>query len=148
MREDILKEYELRVDEQLKWFEAKAYQTRRMFLVLRTLQTILLTILSGMFVLSASLPSQLFTLVGTVLSLAALLTTTFLQLSNYDSQWQQYRLVAEQLQKERRAFQLQIGEYSKLNDEETRRAYMERIESVLQSENSRWFVGVARKERA
>mgnify|MGYP006301466183 CR=1 FL=1 len=149
MKDEILKEYEERIDEHLKWFEIKAYQARRKYLYYRSLQTIILSTLPVLFIFPNffNLNNFSFSLIGAVLSILALVITSLLQISNYDSQWQQYRLIAEQIKKERISFHMEVGEYSALEKEEQIKAYIERVESIIQSERSRWYVGETRGER-
>lgn len=150
MKEDILVEYESRIDEQLHWFEVKAYQTRKKYLYFRLMQTLILSFLPILFIFPQFLAfdSISLSLVGAVLSVFALVITSFLNVSNYDSQWQQYRLVSEQLKKERLSFHMEVGEYSSLEKEDRIKAYIERVESIIQSERSRWYVGDIKGDRS
>ena len=150
MKEGILQEYESRIDDQLHWFEIKAYQTRKKYLYYRMIQTVILSFLPILFISPEFIAYKTLSLslVGAVLSVFALVITSFLNVSNYDSQWQQYRLLAEQLKKERLSFHMEVGEYSSLEKEDQIKAYIERVESIIQSERSRWYVGDIRGDRS
>lgn len=149
MKPEILKEYEHRLREHLMWFEHKAMTAKKKFLLLRMLQTLILAILPILFLFPNYLDNFSFSisLLGGVLSMLALVITSLMQISNFDSQWQQYRLIIEQVHREQLSFRMEMGEYSRLDEEERIRSYIERVESIINSERSKWFVGEKRGDR-
>lgn len=79
-------------------------------------------------------------------SLASLIISSYRDLQRLDTQWEQYRLTAEQLRKELTMFTMNASEYGAIeNEKEKRNLFIQKVESLLSKEHSLWWVGEKRK---
>lgn len=62
-----------------------------------------------------------------------------LRLEKYQENWILYRSSAELLKKEKYFFENNAGEYSNLNDIEKNKLLVERVESIVSAETSKYF---------
>lgn len=143
-----LEEYINRVLDQMKWYERKALLARQRHVFLKLLNSILL--LSTPMVLMMSYvfryPSSILILVALCTSMAAFVISAFRDLQHYETQWEQYRLVGEQLRKELTMFTMTAGEYGSIDNEKERRdLFIQRVERLVSTENSLWWVGEKRE---
>jgi hypothetical protein len=111
--------------------------------MLQTVQLLLITSLPALLTVSDmfAYSERIVRFTAILWSSAAAILTVYMQMSRLGSQWQQYRLVAEQLKKEFTAFSMDVGEYRGIPPEEKQRQFVERSESLFENELSRWFVG-------
>ncbi|MEN6578915.1 MAG: DUF4231 domain-containing protein [Phycisphaerales bacterium] len=138
-----LEEYINRVLDQLKWYERKALLARQRHVFLKLLNLILLAATPMVLMRSyLVLDSRIGVLIALCTSMAAFFISSFRDLQHYDSQWEQYRLAAEQLRKELTMFTMQAGEYGAIGEGKERRdLFIQRVESLVSRENSLWWVG-------
>ena len=67
------------------------------------------------------------------------IVTAFMQMEKYFESWILYRTTLESLKREKVLFQNNVGEYSKLTEVEKHQLLVERVESLLSSEHSKFF---------
>jgi len=65
--------------------------------------------------------------------------TGLTQLEKYQENWILYRTSAELLKKEKYFFENNVGEYSNLNDIDRNKLLVERVESIVSAETSKYF---------
>ena len=75
-----------------------------------------------------------------------LATTGILQLLKSQENWVLYRSTAEILKKEKELFLNSVGDYSNIGDENKHKLLVERVESVISSENTKFFVTHSEKK--
>ena len=145
-----IQEYiEKRFYDQLRYYETAALRAKTRALYLRMIQMIALTATPMLLMLEVYLPSYGWgRMIALTSSIVAMLVTTILNAFNSETQWQQFRFVVEQLKKEHTSFTLGLGEYAELPPEKRGRLFIERSESVMAGEMSRWFVGPDERKMA
>jgi hypothetical protein len=126
-----------RLDEQTKWHSEKARENKKKFRFYE-----IITIISG-----ASIPliniigfSDLTTrIITSVVGGLISVITGITQLEKYQENWIIYRTTAELLKKEKHFYENSIGEYDTANIAEKNKKLVERIESIVSSETSKYF---------
>jgi uncharacterized protein DUF4231 len=143
-----LEQYMERVLDKMKWYDHKAMAARRSHVMLDLLSTLFLMSTPVILMLSYySFFNRTLILLATVTSVSVMFISTLQRFSRYDSKWQQYRLTAEQLRKELTMFTMKAGEYSKIEDsKQQQEMFIARIENLVSSETSLWWVGERREE--
>ena len=66
-------------------------------------------------------------------------STGITQLEKYQENWILYRTSTELLKKEKFFFENSAGEYSNLGDKEKNKLLVERVESIVSAETSKYF---------
>ena len=77
-------------------------------------------------------------------SLFATFAATLIAMDKFtrlDTSWEQYMFIAEKLKKERFSFQMSLGDYEDKDEEKKAKLLVERFETIMNSELSRWFAG-------
>ena len=67
------------------------------------------------------------------------MATGITQLEKYQESWILYRTNSELLKKEKYFFKNNIGEYSNLTDDVKNKLLVERVESIVSAETSKYF---------
>ena len=86
-------------------------------------------------------------LASSILGGIILAVTGILQLKKFQENWIQYRTTAEILKKEKQLFLHGIGEYANLDDVTKFKFFVERIESSISTQNTRFFVAHSEQPR-
>jgi hypothetical protein len=127
-----------RLEKQIKWHSKKSRQNKLKFRFYE-----IITIIS-----SASIPifnlidfGDLATRIITSLIGGTIAVVTGLtQLEKYQENWILYRTSAELLKKEKWYYENDVGEFANLNNIEKNKMLVERVESIVSSETSKYFV--------
>lgn len=138
-----------RVEDQMLWYEKKAYSAKRRSLNLQIIQLVCLFMIP-MFLLGSDyfgISKYTSSLVASGLAIYSALATMVSNVLKLDTKWEQYRFVSEQLKRELMAYKMDVGEYHDLPQEIKEKAFVEKVEQIAGSELSRWFVGERRGGR-
>ena len=79
-------------------------------------------------------------LISSVIGGVIVVITGLTQLEKYQENWILYRTNSELLKKEKYFFENNVGEYSNLDEEERNKLLVERVESIVSAETSRYFI--------
>jgi hypothetical protein len=134
---DISKYLEERVEDQLKWYGNKAVSNKNRF---RFFQII--TIIAGAIVPIVNvfnLGDLETRIISSILGGMIAIVTAITQLEKYQESWILYRTTHELLKKEKFLFKNNAGDYAKLSEEDQNRLFVERIETVVSSETTKYF---------
>jgi hypothetical protein len=122
-----------RVNEQIKWHSNRASFNKQRYHMLQ-----IITIIAGSMVPLVNViggDNDFLPLSTRVVSagLGALITivTSITQLKKYDENWLSYRKTAESLKKEKFMFLHDVGEYSTNDEEQKKRLFVQKIETIL-----------------
>lgn len=126
-----------RLEDQIKWHSQKTRYNKSMF---RLYQIITL-------IASASIPivnviDQIDLNVRIITSIKAgiiAVVSGISQLERYQENWILYRTTTELLKKEKYFFESNAGEYSHLDEDEKNQLLVERVESIVSVETSKYF---------
>ncbi len=77
--------------------------------------------------------------ISSVLGGAIAVVTGISQLEKYQENWILYRTTTEILKKEKYFYENSVGEYSDLDESKRKRLLVERVESIVSSETSKYF---------
>lgn len=131
-----------RVDDQARYFDNNAIRNQRAYKRLKS-TSIACNVLTTMTIaLAFTVPEKYKVWMGIlalVLSTVVLATYQWEEFQNYGAKWEKFRLVAEQLKSEKFMFLNQAGQYSSLDESESRRAFVERVEGVIRGTDLSYF---------
>jgi hypothetical protein len=128
---------ETRLEKQIEWHSNKATYNKLRF---RQVQIITLVASAIIPIINVANIADLQTrIISSVLGGIIVVTTGLTQLEKYQENWILYRTSAELLKKEKYFFENSIGEYSNPSELEKNKLLVERIESIVSAETSKYF---------
>jgi hypothetical protein len=125
-----------RLEQQIKWHSQKARHNKSRFRLYETIVIFSGAIIPIVNIISADLVTRL---VSSILGGMIAIVTGITQLEKYQENWILYRTTAEILKKEKYYYENQAGEYSDLDETKKKRLLVERVESIVSSETSKYF---------
>jgi hypothetical protein len=129
-----------RLEDQIKWHSAKARENKKKFHWLQIIIIVsgALIPLFSAFGVSESL--QNYTgLVTAILGVTIVIVTAFIQMFKYQENWILYRNTSELLKKEKYFYLNDVGIYSTFDSQEKKRMLVERVETFVSAETSKYF---------
>jgi Protein of unknown function (DUF4231) len=126
-----------RLEQQIKWHSEKARHNKRRFRLYQIITLVGSAVIPIVNVTDfANLPTRILSsAIGSIIVVATGIT----QLEKYQESWILYRTTAELLKKEKYFFENCAGEYSGLGSDEKKKLMVERVESIVSSETSKYF---------
>lgn len=140
---DIKNYIEERLNHQIEWYERKARSARQRSLFIQAYQMTLILAIPILLLGSEMLPvsEYLSKILASLCAIFAAALTAMDKSTRLDTSWEQYRFIAEKLKKEHLSFQMSLGDYEDMDDDKKAKLFVERSESLMSSELSRWFAG-------
>jgi hypothetical protein len=140
---------EERLQKQIEWHSEKARQNKLKF---RIYQIIILIASAIIPIINVSNIGDFQTrLISSIIGGIIVVITGLTQLEKYQENWILYRTNAELLKKEKYFFENSAGEYSKMEGLEKDKLLVERVESIVSAETSKYFtihqVGKAQQQQ-
>jgi hypothetical protein len=127
-----------RLDPQIKWYEKKASANKSRFHASQLVIIIASAIIPIVNVIDFA-PVEI-RIVSSILGGIIIGFTGFIQLKKYQENWILFRTTEEILKKEKYFFVHNVGEYANVNSpEDKNKLLVERVESIISSETSRFF---------
>ena len=87
-------------------------------------------------------------IVSSVLGATVVIVTGLTQLEKFQENWIIYRTTTELLKKEKYFYENEVGEYSDLDESNRKKLLVERVESIVSSETSKYFTVHQPKQNA
>lgn len=129
-----------RLEDQIKWHGKKSRDNKKMFYILQTAIIVASTSIAIINALSISdIISHYIAILSSVLGGIVVTLTAIIQLHKYQENWIMYRTTAELLKKEKYFFLNEVGSYSGLGLEQKRKMLVERVETIVSAETSKYF---------
>jgi Protein of unknown function (DUF4231) len=137
-----------RLEKQITWHSEKARHNKRRFRLYQIITLLGSAVIPIVNVTDfANIPivnvtdfaNLLTRLLSSVIGGIIVVATGITQLEKYQENWILYRTSAELLKKEKYFFENCAGDYSGLNDNEKKKLLVERVESIVSSETSKYF---------
>jgi uncharacterized protein DUF4231 len=126
-----------RLEEQIKWHSKKARHNKHRFRLYQIIILIASAIIPIVNVINfTDLPIRIS---SSIMAGIIAVATGITQLEKYQENWTLYRTSTELLKKEKYFFENNAGEYSNLSDIEKKKLLVERVESIVSAETSRYF---------
>jgi Protein of unknown function (DUF4231) len=126
-----------RLEEQIKWHSQKAHHNKQKFRLYQIIILIASAIIPTVNVVNfTDLPTRIS---SSIMAGIIAVATGITQLEKYQENWILYRTSTELLKKEKYFFENNAGEYSNLSDVEKNKLLVERVESIVSAETSRYF---------
>lgn len=133
-----------RLDEQVKWYSKKAGENK-----IRFHASQIIIIVAGILIPIVNLfetPSTI-GLISSILGGVVIITAGILQLQKSQENWVLYRSTAEMLKKEKQLYLNSVGNYANIADEDKHKLLVERVETIISSENTKFFVTHSEKPK-
>jgi hypothetical protein len=126
-----------RLEEQIIWHNKKARHNKLRF---RLYQIVTLVASAIIPIINVSNIGDFQTrIISSIISGTIAVSTGITQLEKYQENWILYRTNEELLKKEKFYFENCAGEYSNLDDNEKNKLLVERVESIVSAETSKYF---------
>jgi hypothetical protein len=135
-----------RLQEQIDWHSKKARQNKRRYRISQIIIIFVAAIIPVINVLGFA--DQQTRIVSSVLGATVVIVTGLTQLEKYQENWIMYRTTIELLKKEKYFYENEVGEYSGLDESERKKSLVERVESIVSSETSKYFTVHQPKQNA
>jgi len=127
-----------RYEKQLKWYDSRSIRYKRLNFALK-----ISAIVMGPIIPILALLDQKWATV--VLSSILAILTGVINLCNFEEKWHSYRTTCEMLRKEKYLYEHKVHEYRETEDPEG--LFVERVESIISSEHTRWLEAEKRKRK-
>jgi hypothetical protein len=131
-------EYKLdRLQEQINWHSKKARHNKGRYKMNEAIIIFIGAIIPVVNVLQfADLQTRI---VSSILGATVVIITGLTQLEKYQENWIVYRTTTELLKKEKYFYENEAGEYTDLDELQRNKLLVERVESIVSSETSKYF---------
>jgi len=138
---DISKYLEERVEDQLNWYDKKAVFHKNRFRLFQFVTIIASAIVPivNIVPIDDGNYSTLTRYISSILGATIAIVTAITQLEKYQESWILYRTTHELLKKEKFLFKNNAGDYSNLSQDDRNRLFVERIETIVSSETTKYF---------
>lgn len=126
-----------RLQEQINWHSKKARHNKLRFRLYQIVTLVASAIIPIINVTNVGdfQTRVISSIIGGIIAVATGIT----QLEKYQENWILYRTSSELLKKEKFFFENNAGEYSNLGDKEKNKLLVERVESIVSAETSKYF---------
>ena len=128
-----------RYNNQVKWYDNKAIEYKR----LANIFQITIIVLAAITPILAALDQKIFTIITSALVAIASGLLKYLKIEDH---WHSYRTICETLRKEKHYYDFKIGEYEVAKDID--KLFVNRVESIISKENTQWLTTIKKKEQS
>lgn len=132
-----------RLDQYQGWYDKKAVLMKKSYLrgrVLSAIGAVLVPIITNVSLPELKITDDLILdfpkIVATILSTAVALFIALEGVLHYREQWKNYRTTEQYLTAQKNLFLNKVGDYSNLNENESFRLLVNRVETAISEENS------------
>ena len=130
-----------RFEKEIQWHSAKARDDKSKFTLLQTLMIVFSASIAIVNAVAASVGQlAVGAVIASLLGGVVVILTALVQLHKYQENWILYRTTSELLKKEKYFYLHGIGAYANLSPEQKLKALVERVEIMISSETSKYFV--------
>lgn len=126
-----------RLQKQIDWHSKKARDNKLRFRIYQIITLIASTIIPIVNV--TNIGDFQTRLISSIVAGIIAVSTALTQLEKYQENWILYRTSSELLKKEKYFFENNVGEYSNLDDTQKNKIMVERVESIVSAETSKYF---------
>ena len=124
---------ELRLDDQINWYDKKSISKQKKYKVFKLIEIILASLIPFLAIFSRDYGVITYAIAsaGTLITIIE----SWLNISKYHENWIEYRSICETLKHEKYMFITNTGIY---NTDESFKFLVERVESIISKENVNW----------
>lgn len=133
-----------RLDNEVKWYSKKASDNR-----IRFHASQIIIIVAGALIPIVNLfetPSTI-GIISSILAGVVIISGGISQLQKSQENWVLFRSTAEMLKKEKQLYLNSVGFYANIPNEDKHKLLVERVESIISSENTKFFVTHSEKPK-
>jgi hypothetical protein len=125
-----------RLEEQIKWHSSKARHNKKRFRMYEIIVIFAGAVIPIVNVIGLEPTTRI---ISSVLGGLVAIVTGLTQLEKYQENWIIYRTNAELLKKEKYFYEHEAGQYSNLDEPQRKKLLVERVESIVSSETTKYF---------
>lgn len=125
-----------RLEKQIEWQSKKARDNKKRFRMYEIIVIFAGAIIPIVNVIGLEPTTRV---ISSILGGLIAIVTGVTQLEKYQENWIMYRTTSELLKKEKYYYENQVGEYSESDELKRKKILVERIESIVSSETSKYF---------
>jgi hypothetical protein len=111
----------------------------RLFQIITLIASAIIPIINLGYIAKSDTADYQIRIITSIVSALIVVVTGLTQLEKYQENWILYRTSAELLKKEKYFFENNAGEYSDLDEKERNKLLVERVESIVSAETSKYF---------
>lgn len=124
-----------RLEEQIKWHSQKARHNKSRFRLYQ-----IIVIFAGAIIPIVNVIDLATRIISSILGGMIAVVTGLSQLEKYQENWILYRTTSELLKKEKYFYENGVGDYLDLDESKKKKLLVERVESIVSSETSKYFI--------
>ena len=128
-----------RLDEQIKWHSKKARDNKKKYRIYQIITIIASALIPIINITDLGLQDIQTRLASSIIGGLIAVITGITQLEKYQENWILYRNTSELLKKEKYFFENNAGDYKELGREDKNRLLVERVETMVSAETSKYF---------
>jgi Protein of unknown function (DUF4231) len=125
-----------RLEDQIKWHSQKSRHNKSRFRLYEIIVIFSGAIIPIVNVIGVDFQTRV---ISSILGGLIAIVTGISQLEKYQENWILYRTTSELLKKEKYFYENAVGEYSNLDESQRKKLLVERVESIVSSETSKYF---------
>jgi Protein of unknown function (DUF4231) len=125
-----------RLEKQIKWHSEKAHHNKRRFRMYEVIVIFAGAVIPIVNIVDLEPTTRI---ISSILGGLVAIVTGISQLEKYQENWILYRTTSELLKKEKYYYENEVGEYSNQNEPLRKKLLVERVESIVSSETSKYF---------
>jgi hypothetical protein len=133
---------ETRLEQQIRWHSEKARHNKlrfREFQIITLVASAIIPIINVASIAYSNTGDYLTRIISSIVGGVIVVVTGLTQLEKYQENWILYRTNSELLKKEKYFFENNVGEYSNPDEQERNKLLVERVESIVSAETSKYF---------
>jgi Protein of unknown function (DUF4231) len=131
-----------RLQKQIDWHSKKARENKlrfRLCQIIILIASAIIPIINVGSIAETNIANYQTRIISSIIGAIIVVITAITQLEKYQENWILYRTSTELLKKEKYFFENNVGEYSNLGEEERNKLLVERVESIVSAETSKYF---------
>jgi hypothetical protein len=131
-----------RLQKQIEWHSKKALDNKlryRLYQIITLIASAIIPIINLLNIAKPDTADYQIRIISSIISAIIVVVTGLTQLEKYQENWILYRTSTELLKKEKYFFENNAGEYSNLDEKEKNKLLVERVESIVSAETSKYF---------
>lgn len=135
-----------RLDDQIQWYSKKASENKRKFHAYQVVLIIVGVLIPIVNVIDfAPIETRI---ISSILGGIVVGITSILQLKKHQENWIMYRSTEEALKKEKYTYENDAGLYAGLSETEKHKLLVEKVESIISTQNVSFFVSHSQKQKS
>lgn len=135
-----------RYEDQIGWYDRKSGKYKKLYLRFQSVVVVLALAAPVLVALEQDIVWGKW--ITVVVAALAAIGTAMLKTFKFQETWITYRTTCETLRKEIHYYQWELGEYAVADPRRRMQVFVDRVESLLSQENTKWFSAHSKKDES